>query len=238
MVDDQADVRNWATFGVGHQLDDDGMIIRDALSDRLDDTDYDTRWEAIIGLARRHDPRVLVPLRNALIEGGEIPFFGIVAAGWLADPRLLQPLQALTEQSEEVQEAIGRCDPSLAARRVTAMTYLLETLTTMPERSEQEDQRLDLLSPAGEQRGTHRCDRRHVELGWDVENLLDTGAQEIRPGPPQQSWLTSPLARDTVPAVRTACDLNGGWRYGLRGARCIAVPSSDSPEDGSLNRSG
>ena len=174
MVDDQADVRNWATFGVGHQLDDDGVIIRDALSDRLDDTDYDTRWEAIIGLARRHDPRVLVPLRDALIEGGEIPFFGIVAAGWLADPRLLQPLQALTEQSEEVQEAIGRCDPSLAARRVTAMTDLLETLTTDAERSEQKIS-VSIYCPLLENSVelTIAIDGKELELGWDVETLLE-----------------------------------------------------------------
>ena len=61
IVDDHAEVRDSATFGVGHHLDDDGVIIRDALAARLNDSDYDTRWEAIIGLARRHDPRAVRP---------------------------------------------------------------------------------------------------------------------------------------------------------------------------------
>ena len=174
MVDDHADVRNWATFGVGHQLDDDGVIIRDALAARLNDTDYDTRWEAIIGLARRHDPRACAPLRDALMEDGEAPVHGIQAAGWLADPRLVRPLEALTVQSEEVLEAIRRCDPSLADHRVMAMTEFLEKLTTDAERWELKLS-ASVHSPRLENSVelTVVVDGQQSEQAWDVEALLE-----------------------------------------------------------------
>lgn len=52
-TDRSADVRDWATFGVGTQLDVDGPAIRACLTARLLDDDEDTRREALDGLARR-----------------------------------------------------------------------------------------------------------------------------------------------------------------------------------------
>jgi HEAT repeat protein len=69
MEDDDAEVRNWATFGLGlagaengppvrlGTLDSDG--IRDALRRRLTDSFRDVRSEAVWGLARRKDPAAL-----------------------------------------------------------------------------------------------------------------------------------------------------------------------------------
>lgn len=56
--DGDAAVRDWATFALGTQIDVDTLAIRTALAQRLHDADEDTCREAIIGLARRGDPRV------------------------------------------------------------------------------------------------------------------------------------------------------------------------------------
>lgn len=66
MQDADGDVRDWATFGLGVQGDADSPIIRDALYQRLHDLDHDVREEAMVGLAKRQDWRVLDPLCSAL----------------------------------------------------------------------------------------------------------------------------------------------------------------------------
>jgi HEAT repeat protein len=68
-ADEDSDVRDWATFGLGTQIELTTPALLDALAARLSDPDDDTRAEAIVGLARRHDKRV-VPVRVAEIEGG------------------------------------------------------------------------------------------------------------------------------------------------------------------------
>ena len=62
------DVRDWATFGLGVQGDVDSLPVREALSWRLSDSDSDAREEALVGLARRHDARILAVLLTALGE--------------------------------------------------------------------------------------------------------------------------------------------------------------------------
>jgi HEAT repeat protein len=57
-TDKVADIRNWATFGIGSQLTTTSEKITAALWNRISDTDTNTRLEAIAGLARRKDPRV------------------------------------------------------------------------------------------------------------------------------------------------------------------------------------
>lgn len=49
MEDDDEDVRDWATFGLGNLSDSDSTDIRDALIHRLGDSDEDVREEAIAG---------------------------------------------------------------------------------------------------------------------------------------------------------------------------------------------
>ncbi len=176
MVDDDAGVRNWATFGLGQQMDDDSATIREALVARLRDPDHDARWEAIIGLARRHDRRAFEPLREALAGGG-VPLHGVRAASWLADARLLDSLQALTDDdqlSEEVLEAIRRCDQNLAEHRVLAMTEFLEKLYRAAERSHP-GLVASFSCPRLENRVelTLAIDGQELQLAWDAEFLLE-----------------------------------------------------------------
>lgn len=56
--DKDSDIRDWATFGIGSQIELDNEAIREALFERLSDPDDDTKKEAILGLARRKDKRV------------------------------------------------------------------------------------------------------------------------------------------------------------------------------------
>jgi HEAT repeat protein len=97
MTDEDDDVRDWATFGIGSRLDDDSTAIRDALAARLEDAFPEVRHEAITGLARRRDPRAIAPTLAEL--GGEFPRRTIVeAAEYLASHVLLPALLALADR--------------------------------------------------------------------------------------------------------------------------------------------
>jgi len=66
--DVDCDVRDWAVFGLGVQGDVDTAEIREALFCGLSDEDEDVREESAVGLAKRHDLRVLPELRKMLHE--------------------------------------------------------------------------------------------------------------------------------------------------------------------------
>ena len=66
MEDADADVRDWATFGIGVLGDQDSPEIRQALSRRVNDDDVNTREEALVGLAKRRDTSILPQLIRAL----------------------------------------------------------------------------------------------------------------------------------------------------------------------------
>jgi HEAT repeat protein len=64
--DGDDDVRDWATFELGVLGDVDSAQVREALCRRLNDSDLDAQEEAISGLAKRHDARILPIIIPAL----------------------------------------------------------------------------------------------------------------------------------------------------------------------------
>jgi len=113
--DADANVRDWATFGLGSQTNVDTPAVRSALARRLADEDADTSGEAMVGLARRKDPRVVEPLLADLA----VPPAGTLvleAARELADPQLHTALVRLREHpgvdDRLLEKAIKACTPT------------------------------------------------------------------------------------------------------------------------------
>lgn len=67
--DKVASIRNWATFGIGSQIETDNDKIRKALWNRTSDKNQDTKLEAIVGLANRNDIKVKGIIKQELISG-------------------------------------------------------------------------------------------------------------------------------------------------------------------------
>jgi len=116
-ADPDAEVRNWATFGLGVQTDADTPALRAALKARLDDPELDgeIRGEALVGLAERGDTGIAPYLARSLTQ---LDPLAVKAAALIADPSLHAPLLALRDHGdmtphfrETLDEAIARCDP-------------------------------------------------------------------------------------------------------------------------------
>lgn len=107
-ADPDDNVRDWATFGFGTQCDNDTPAIRQALLARLNDPHYDTRCEAIKGLAKRGDERALEAIQ-AELQTGNPGGLVVDAACDLAHPALLPALLKLKSADDEA----GRTDETL-----------------------------------------------------------------------------------------------------------------------------
>ncbi len=128
-------VRDWATFSLGRQSTLDGEAIRNALAERLDDDGGDTRFEALLGLARRGDDRARAELRRRFDdETATIYLMDLDAAAELADPVLLPALRRLEDDwatdhdlhTEALAYAIDRCEPETHLRAAAAQLELVE----------------------------------------------------------------------------------------------------------------
>jgi hypothetical protein len=123
------DVRDWATFGLGTQLMVDGDDVRRCLATRLDDTDDDTRAEALVGLARRHEPGIDRRVREAL-EAETVSTLAIDAAAMLGDPQFADVLAAIGRRwnadDPHLQRAVRRCEPSRLSGEIERVTALLD----------------------------------------------------------------------------------------------------------------
>lgn len=112
--DPDSDVRDWATFGIGSQLEDDTPEVRDALLARVVDEHYDTRCEALAALARRGDDRVIEPI-IAELGRQDVGRLVVEAALAAADTRLFDALVALQDHWDDdeglLAQAIKRCRP-------------------------------------------------------------------------------------------------------------------------------
>jgi len=62
-------IRDWATFGIGTQIERDNKSIREALWLRVNDKHQDTKLEAIVGLAKRKDLRIKAIIKRELLNG-------------------------------------------------------------------------------------------------------------------------------------------------------------------------
>lgn len=91
-------VRNWATFGIGSQIEKTSKSITTALWNRVSDKDQDTRFEAIVGLAIRKDERVRAVIIGE-IEAGNFGTLLFTAIDELGDPAFLPVLQQLQKYS-------------------------------------------------------------------------------------------------------------------------------------------
>ncbi len=115
--DDDEEVRSWATFGLGSQCDVDTAVVRQALVDRLDEPDHEIRGEALVGLARRADPRVIEPLA-AELGLDSVATLAVEAAAEMPSPRFTAALEERLERQPEdraLTEALRRCREEPAA---------------------------------------------------------------------------------------------------------------------------
>jgi hypothetical protein len=96
--DVDADVRDWATFGLDEQIDADTYTIRDALYERVIHDTGDIQGEAMLGLATRKDERIFGPLPARIEADAATGYSGTLpldAATELGDPRLYPALARL-----------------------------------------------------------------------------------------------------------------------------------------------
>lgn len=113
--DPEESVRDWTMFALGSQSEVDTPEIRDALVRGITDQSEVVRGEALIGLAIRHDDRVIEPIIRALQawETAKYPHFAIDAAEAIASPKLLPTLlriqQGIDSGDTRFDEAIRRC---------------------------------------------------------------------------------------------------------------------------------
>ena len=112
MEDVDDDVRDWATFHLGELSDEDSEEIRAAFVRRLTDSHEDTRKEAIMGLARRVDDRV-IPVIVEELRSDSVWRSVVEAAGIHGSAEFIEPLKELRpwwDVDEKVlEEAIRNC---------------------------------------------------------------------------------------------------------------------------------
>jgi HEAT repeat protein len=111
--DDEDEVRDWATFGLGSQCDIDTEPVRGALLDRVTDEHFDTRSEALVGLARRGDDRVIASVLAAL-RAEVVGEMAMEAAGLLGREDFLEALRDLRSwwdvNEELLERSIQQCE--------------------------------------------------------------------------------------------------------------------------------
>jgi HEAT repeat protein len=120
--DEEPEVRDWATFGLGTLSAADGPDVRAALLARAEDRNRQTRAEALFGLAVRNDPRAVPHLIRAL-ESFHVDGLEVDAAAAAGDRRLLPALRALQNRSEadqaKLSRAIDRCSGEVRRELLT-----------------------------------------------------------------------------------------------------------------------
>ena len=92
------EVRDWATFGLGSQIDSNTPAIRKALRSRLNEKDDEIRGEALLGLAKRRAKRISSVIIKELQKRRPI-FLVLEAAEEVRDPKVLPALRDLSSRA-------------------------------------------------------------------------------------------------------------------------------------------
>ena len=112
--DPDDDVRDWATFGLGIELQElDTPDVRRALQERGEDENFAVRCEALEGLGIRGDIQALAEALRLCDAGIE----AVMAAEEAATAELYEPLLALKSRGwrgdvDDVDRAIAACQPA------------------------------------------------------------------------------------------------------------------------------
>ena len=96
--DDDPSIRDWATFGLGTQLEIKSEVISNALWDRVNDENQEVKLEAIVGLAIRGDKGIKEIIINEL-KRGEHSTVLYDAIEYLNDKSILSHLERQLQNS-------------------------------------------------------------------------------------------------------------------------------------------
>jgi HEAT repeat protein len=116
------DVRNWAMFGLGTQIETDTDAVRNALFSGASDEDFEIRGEAFVGLAVRKDSRVIDLLLKEWEDFSGVSILSLEAAEKIASPRLYSRLSTFVQILDceddtmfetQLYNALEACKPKL-----------------------------------------------------------------------------------------------------------------------------
>jgi HEAT repeat protein len=116
------DVRNWAMFGLGTQIETDTDAVRNALFAGASDEDFEIRGEAFVGLAVRKDSRVIDLLLKEWEDFSGVSILSLEAAEKIASPRLYSRLSTFVQILDceddtmfetQLYNALEACKPKL-----------------------------------------------------------------------------------------------------------------------------
>lgn len=93
-------IRNWSTFGLASLIESDNKQIREALWGRIEDIDFDTKSEAIMGLAIRNDERIKEIILSEL-RNGSYGTLILESIAILKDIDFLKPLEVNLKKSKK-----------------------------------------------------------------------------------------------------------------------------------------
>jgi HEAT repeat protein len=120
--DSDRNVKNWAMFGLGSQIEVDSKEIRDALFVGVSDNDSEIRGEALVGLALRKDQKVADLLLKEWETFDEVSILSLEAAEESANVKLHSKLLHLQGElnssadmlfESQLQCAIDSCQPKI-----------------------------------------------------------------------------------------------------------------------------
>lgn len=99
--DKDSDIRDWATFGLGSQLETDNDKIRTALWNRVSDKEEGAKFEAISGLAQRKDKRIKEVLKTELENIDEYGSLILESIEYFEDKSFIQLIEKQIEKNKK-----------------------------------------------------------------------------------------------------------------------------------------